>query len=258
MKWTILTAAALTVATAIILVWLARPSLIDPDSQRLVSAIERNLEPPIPQPPELAPEQPFSVENNLEEPPPTPQTQSREKIDLDTTFISDNIRTGSADNFLSPSQIESAGYSPSQLENEGYMEMFEMDRSSYAGYSINTLVALAEAGDKQALLHASLRPSSLTVDQRKQYAIEAAKQGYTSALVGLGGQLLMPTKDASEKLDPDPVLGFALMLVAYEAGDAILRSRNTWAYMKSHLSARQQNEAKVLAHQLNKQIGTRP
>lgn len=248
MKQTILAVAAVMVAAATMIVWLARPSLFDPDADKAVSAIEHNVDPPIRQRQESASEQPVNVANNLEAPAPAPQTRGQGNADANAVSFSAKEHTDAIHN--SPSL--------SQIENEGYMEILARDRSSYAGYNIDTLVALAESGDKRALLHASLRPSSLTVNQRKRYAIEAAKQGYTSALVGLGGQLLMPTKEASEKLEPDPVLGFALMLVAYEAGDAALRSRNTWAYMRSHVSARQQKKARALAYQLSKQIGARP
>ena len=218
------------------MVWGCWPSSVEP------IPVDPAVEHQVRQEPEPAGEKTLRELNDLAATPAS-QTQSKTESDASDRAAGDEM-----------TQLAVLGATPLELEQTGYAELFAGSESSYASYDIDTIVALAESGDKQALLHAVLARSDLPVAQRKLYAIEAAKQGYTSALATLGQMLLMPESATAS----DRVTGFALLVVSRELDDPVLRVRedgDIWPFMKYHISAKEQERAEIAAHKLMDQMG---
>ena len=141
-----------------------------------------------------------------------------------------------------------------EYANHGYGEGFLGDQSSYEHYDTEILVALAENGDRSALLRASLDPS-LTVNRRVQYAVDAASQGYTASMALLGTMLLTPPSGSDALQGPQPTLGYALILAADELGDVYFRTApDRRSYTQSFVSPRQQERAKQIKNRLLRQL----
>lgn len=228
-------------------VWLALsiPNESIPDNSLLV--VERGAAPSNRLRRESAPEESIGESISAE----------AESVPSQTQCEDGNILVSTAcDSATSSDETESNQVSEivhSRLEQSGYTELIDTPHSAYKSYDMETLLALANSGDKHALLHAAILPPT-PLAQRKQYAIAAAKQGYTIALTALGQSLLLP--ESAKK--SDRITGFALLLVARELNDPVARGQgeyDTWYFMKQHVSGREQEQAEIEARELLKHLG---
>lgn len=73
-----------------------------------------------------------------------------------------------------------------EAEKRGYSEVNDGGFSEYKTYSTETLVAMADAGDPMAQVYAVI-DHRIPYQTRLDYSIQAAAQGYTSALVRMTG-----------------------------------------------------------------------
>ncbi len=125
--------------------------------------------------------------------------------------------------------------------------------SDYASYDTATIIQIAEAGDRRALLEAAIR-GSIPFEERQHYALLAAEQGYTSALLRVGMAVLAgppPGTDPNAIGDPpDPTTGVALIIAAQQLGDSGANESNVWDIVKVRVSEKQIRDAENKAQEI--------
>ena len=162
--------------------------------------------------------------------PTVPDTASRG--DDNSATVHDYVTQRSFESVAPPRNedvVERASDESMLDPDDGYSTPFDAPQHGYNEvYGTDMVVEMAKSGDRRALLQASMI-ASLPFQQRKTMAIAAAHQGYTAALMRLGGALLiesgrveLPSQmDEHLSLDAeDAIWGFALMTAARDLDDS--------------------------------------
>lgn len=116
------------------------------------------------------------------------------------------------------SMIEDGWIDPLALQDDNYDPVSIY--SDYQSYDTRTLMDLAEAGDAKAQLFASMS-SEISLEEREEYAIDAASQGLTSGLARLGATLIFFPSSLESEIDNHSLIrtGLSYYLAAVELGD---------------------------------------
>lgn len=145
-----------------------------------------------------------------------------------------------------------------RIREEGHR--YEAGSSSdYQSYDLETLIQLAEAGDREAQLLASLH-KKLPLEQRREYVVAAAKQGYTSALMRFGvSQMMSASPLSGSKMSADEatqsrINGFAYIYASRELGDYASEDAEFFNSFRSQIQEEDFEEAIALAEQIVDEI----
>lgn len=142
------------------------------------------------------------------------------------------------------------------LASHGYTEIDDGGLSDYSTYDIDTLIKLADGGDRKAQLVAST-VSNIDVDRRRGFAEAAAAQGFTSALVRFGMSLAIPSPRQGPESVNNPhstVLGHAYLKAARGLGDPVAQDLSSYSSVLAVQDEIEEAESERLAENIMRRI----